>query len=242
MVTRFSLLSFLFLSFAPLSIFSQVTYTLNHDEKTIGAVAANTAAVMGIENAHNIELEKVKKKMKAIAGYASAMATIKEAYKISMQNIDGFGAETQIYQAIATTAGEVMSDIPIAIKELGKQPWSAITTYREMIGLSTEAISAVHTFVNIVNNGKVSLKLKDLAESGTDDGYNYLNRTDRYVLANSVLTHLTEIKYKLDAIIYMSQFCNSFSDIAFAISPDLWCSYFNMQNQVNTIVNLYKDL
>lgn len=218
------------------------TYTINTDARTIAAVNENTAAIMAVEIPHNATVDSVSSKMKTIAAYASAMEVIKEGYRITMQNVDGFGAETQIYQAIATTAAEILQDIPVAITELGKQPWSAFTTYREMIGLSTEAISEVHTFVNIVNNGKVALNLKDLKLEGSDDGYNYLNRTDRYVMANSVLTHLTEIKYKLDAIIYMSQFCNGLSDIAFALSPDLWCSYFTMQNQVNSIVNLYKDL
>lgn len=242
MVTRLCLCLLGSLCILPMQLYAQIGITPNTDTKTIEAVNENTAAIIAVEEAHNQVLEEVSKKAQAIASYASAMAAIKEAYRITMQNVDGFGQETQLYKAIAETAIEVVGDIPVAIREISKQPWSAVTTYREMIGLSTEAISAVNTFVNIVNNGTVSLKLKDLGTSGSDDGYNYLNRTDRYVLANSVLTRLTEIKYKLDAIIYMSQFCNRLQDVVYALSPDLWCGYFSMTNQVNTIVSLYKQL
>lgn len=222
--------------------FPSVQAQFNADTKTLGQLTANTAAITATEYVHTDRVEKISKKMKAIAGYTTSMATIKELYRISMQNIDGFGEETQLYKAVATTAFSIAKNIPVAMKELGKRPYSAITTHKEMIGLSLDAASAVQTFVNIVNNGKVSIKLSSLKIEGSDDGYNYMNRTDRYVLANSVLNHLREINYKLEAIIYMSRFCNGISDMLYALDIDTWCTFFAAKNQIQDIVRLYQDL
>lgn len=215
---------------------------VSNDPKTTQAVLENTASQTFVENWHNNYIESVSKKMKAIAGFTTKMAAIKEAYRISMQNVDGFGQETQIYKEIATTTFDIAKNIPIAIKELGKRPYSSLICKKEILGLSLEATSAVTAFVNIVNNGKVSIKIKDLNIGGSNDGYNFLNRTDRYTLANSTLITLREIKYKLDAIIYMSRFCNGIGDLVYALDVETWYNYMAGKNQIETIINYYKEL
>lgn len=220
--------------------FSQIKF--NTDTKTIQAVTETMAAQTAVESIHNIELDSVRSKKQKIAGYAKKMMVIKEMYRIAMQNIDGFGQETRLYKAVALTAAEIMTKIPVALNELRKRPYQMINCYKDMAELSMEATSAVNTFINVVNNGKISIKVKDMQMEGASDGYNFLNRTDRYVVANSVLTSLREIKYKLDGIIYITRFCNSISDILYTIDAETWCNVVGAANQVKTIIRLYQDL
>lgn len=216
--------------------------SVNTDYKTIEMVTKTQAAQLVIETAHNEEINKIKKLKTKIAEYANTMTAIKEAYKASMQNIDGFGQETQMYKDIATTTIDIFKNIPIAITEIQKHPLSMFTTYREIADLSSEATAAAATFVNIVNNGRVSFKIKDINVNGTDDGYNFINRSDRYIMANDVLTKLQMIKYKLETIICLSRFCNGITNVLYALDIDSWCNIMGGGNQVNTIINLYKEL
>lgn len=214
----------------------------NYDRKTAEAITETMVAQTAIEVTHNAELKQVERKKSAIRDYTVKMASIKELYRIAMQNIDGFGQESRIYQEIALTAVEIMTNIPLALKELGKRPYSTIACYKDMAELSLQATSAVNTFVNVVNNGKVSIKIKDMQLGGMGDGYNFLNRSDRYYIANRVLTDLREIKYKVEGILLMARFCNGISDILYALDSKTWCSLIVAKNQVSTIIDMYKGL
>lgn len=222
------------------SMFAQMSH--NTDTKTIGAVTEMTAAQMGVETIHNTAVDSVNRKTKAIAKYTATIASIKELYRISMQNIDGFGQETAIYQEIAMHTIDIMRKLPIALNELRKRPTSTIMTYNKLADISLHATSAVNTFIKVVNNGRVSIKAKDLKEWGSNDGLNLLNRSDRYILANNVLTDLQEINWKIDAIIYVARFCNSFSDYLLAIDSRTWYSLYTGVNYANMISQLYKQL
>lgn len=214
----------------------------NFDKKTAQAITETMAAQTAIEAVHNAELEQVERKKKAIREYTAKMATIKELYRIAMQNIDGFGQESHIYQEIALTAVEIMTNIPLALKELGKRPYSTLACYKDIKELSLQATSAVNTFVNVVNNGKISIKVKDMQLGGMGDGYNFLNRSDRYYIANRVLTDLKEIKYKIEGLLLMARFCNGISDILYALDSKTWCSIIVARNQVSTIIDMYRRL
>lgn len=233
----------IFASIFSLQSIAQV-YSINIDTKTAALVGETQAAQLAVEEVHNTRLSKIDRLKKKIAGYSATMATLKEAYRATMQNVDGFGAETRIYKEVFSNAVEIAKNIPIALQELRKRPYSMINCYKDIMDISLEATSAVNTFVNVVNNGRVSMKIKDMDLSGTNDGYNFLNRTDRYVIANSVLTNLQEIKYKLEAVIYISRFCNGISDIVYSLDPESWCNFVTMSNQLNMISNdilaLYK--
>ena len=214
---------------------------VNLDPKNVAAIAENMSLVVGLEEFHNTEIKGIAKAKKLIEKYASGMAAIKTLYAQSLQNIDGFDQETQIYKDIVFTATDVFKDIPVALVELKKRPYSAFACTNDMKNLFLEATSAVSVFAKIVTNGKVSIKLKELDPNGSTDGANYLNRNDRYVMANQVLTTLTDIKYRLEAIIYIAQFCNGISDILISLDVDTWCNLAEGEAIANLIIEDYKS-
>lgn len=221
---------------------TQAQRLVSNDVKTTKAVTENTVAQVAIEKIHNLELDSVMKKQKKIAEYTAKMAVIKDLYRASMQNVEGFGQETQIYKEIVAQATDIFVNLPIATAELSKQPLSIITTLKEVQGIGFEAQSLVRAFVKIVNNGKVSFKMKNLSIAGSDDGYNYINRTDRMIMANDILTRLTDINYKIQGLIYLARFCNGLSDLIYTLDVDTWCAYFDGKNRIENIIQLYKDL
>ena len=214
---------------------------VNVDPKNAAAIAENTSLVVGFEEFHNTDIKGIAKAKKLIEKYASGMAAIKTLYAQSLQNIDGFDQETQIYKDIVFTATDVFKDIPVALVELKKRPYSAFACTNDMKNLFLEATSAVSVFAKIVTNGKVSIKLKELDPNGSTDGANYLNRNDRYVMANQVLTTLTDIKYRLEAIIYIAQFCNGISDILISLDVDTWYNLVEGEAIANLIIEDYKS-
>ena len=214
---------------------------VNVDPKNAAAIAENTSLVVGLEEFHNTEIKGIAKAKKLIEKYASGMAAIKTLYAQSLQNIDGFDQETQIYKDIVFTATDVFKNIPVALVELKKRPYSAFACTNDMKNLFLEATSAVSVFAKIVTNGKVSIKLKELDPNGSTDGDNYLNRNDRYVMANQVLTTLTDIKYRLEAIIYITQFCNGISDILTSLDVDTWYNLAEGEAIANLIIEDYKS-
>ena len=214
---------------------------VNLDPKNVAAIAENTSLVVGFEEFHNTDIKGIAKAKKLIEKYASGMAAIKTLYAQSLQNIDGFDQETQIYKDIVFTATDVFKDIPVALVELKKRPYSAFACTNDMKNLFLEATSAVSVFAKIVTNGKVSIKLKELDPNGSTDGANYLNRNDRYVMANQVLTTLTDIKYRLEAIIYIAQFCNGISDILISLDVDTWYNLVEGEAIANLIIEDYKS-
>ena len=214
---------------------------VNLDPKNVAAITENTSMVVGLEELHNTEIKGIAKAKKLIEKYASGMAAIKTLYAQSLQNIDGFDQETQIYKDIVFTATDVFKNIPVALVELKKRPYSAFACTNDMKNLFLEATSAVSVFAKIVTNGKVSIKLKELDPNGSTDGANYLNRNDRYVMANQVLTTLTDIKYRLEAIIYIAQFCNGISDILISLDVDTWYNLVEGEAIANLIIEDYKS-
>lgn len=230
----------LLLLFVTTAVKAQVV-DVNVDPKNAAAIAENTSLVVGIEEFHNTEIKGIAKAKKLIEKYASGMAAIKTLYAQSLQNIDGFDQETQIYKDIVFTATDVFKDIPVALVELKKRPYSAFACTNDMKNLFLEATSAVSVFAKIVTNGKVSIKLKELDPNGSTDGANYLNRNDRYVMANQVLTTLTDIKYRLEAIIYIAQFCNGISDILASLDVDTWYNLAEGEAIANLIIEDYKS-
>ena len=232
----------------PLLLFLLVTTAVkaqvvdvNLDPKNVAAITENTSLVVGLEEFHNTEIKGIAKAKKLIAKYASGMAAIKTLYAQSLQNIDGFDQETQIYKDIVFTATDILKNIPIAMTELAHRPYGALSCQNDIVNLGLETSSAVKVFANIVTNGKVSIKIPNLDTSGSNDGNNYLNRNDRYVMANQVLTTLTDIKYRLEAIIYITQFCNGISDILTSLDVDTWYNLVEGEAIANLIIEDYKS-
>ena len=141
----------------------------NLDPKNVAAITENTSLVVGLEELHNTEIKGIAKAKKLIEKYASGMAAIKTLYAQSLQNIDGFDQETQIYKDIVFTATDILKNIPIAMTELAHRPYGALSCQNDILNLGLEASSAVKVFANIVTNGKVTKKIPNLDTSGTKE-------------------------------------------------------------------------
>lgn len=155
----------------------QAAWRVVIDKKSTAAVVANAASQKLIEDRHNVRLDSINAKQQKLLKYASTMATIKELYQLSMQNITGFGEESRYYGEIASLTASIFKDASIVLKQLGKSPGkNYIVCLNEMNNLVAETEELVHDYVVIVNNGKVRNPLKEAKNGGRDDGYNFLNR------------------------------------------------------------------
>ena len=157
------------------------------DRKTTAAVLSNATSQKLIEDKHNGRLDSIKSKQEKLMKYTATMASIKELYQLSMQNITGFGEESKYYGEIVLLTAGIFKDVPIVLKQLGKSPGkNYVVCLNEMTNLVSETEGLVHDFVDIVNNGKVRNPLGTAKEDGKDDGYNLLNRYERLTMANKI--------------------------------------------------------
>ena len=254
------------------------------DPVTTAQVAANTASQKVIEEQHNARLDSMSAKQQKIMQYTAAMQTIRELYKLSMENIRGFGEESKYYVEICQTALEIMANVPTVTKYINSSPVkNYVLCVSEIADVVTETEGLVADFVDIVNNGKVRNPLKKTELIGackmcggkmkmlrtvdkdaprmficqscgwkTDDsssmsensgdGYNLLNRYERLTLANKIYSRLVEIKYRMEVMSLMCQFCSGISDVIYAIDPQSWAAWFTGKNIVEGLINDWNSL
>ena len=216
------------------------------DPWTTGAVTANAASQELIESQHNARLDSINSKQQKLMQYTATMATIKELYKMSMENVSGFGAESQYYVEIGATVAEIFKDVPVVLQYMGKSPGkNYVICLNEIMNIVLETESLVKDFVDIVNNGKIQNPIKktkgvpnvNAPASGQGDGYNFIDRYERLTLANRIYTHLLEIRYKMEAITMMCQYCSDMNNLLLAIDPDSWAAYFTGKNLVDGLIS-----
>ena len=221
------------------------------DPWTTGAVTTNAASQELIESQHNTRLDSINSKQQKLMQYTATMATIKELYKLSMENVSGFGAESQYYVEIGATVAEIFKDVPVVMKFMSKSPAkNYVICLNEIMDIVLETESLVKDFVDIVNNGKVQSPIKKSKDvpnvgapaSGQGDGYNFIDRYERLTLANRIYTHLLEIRYKMEAITMMCQYCSDMSNLLLAIDVDSWAAYFTGKNLVEGLINDWEGL
>ena len=196
-----------------------------------------------IEGQHNQRLDSITEKKKKVELYTVSMATIKELYKVTMQNVSGFGTESKYYKEIGLCAYDILKDVPELIKTINKAKFSnKLLCLNELGNLVTETQQLVGNFVNIVNNTTVQnpLKGQGTAEKKSD-GYNMLDRYERLSLANSVYSGLLEIRYKVEGMILMAQYATA-NDLFFAIDPEGWANVVTMKNNVGGLINDWNRL
>ena len=234
-----------------LSVQSKAAWRVVIDPWTTGAVTANAASQELIESQHNARLDSINSKQQKIMQYTATMATIKELYKLSMENISGFGVESQYYVEIGACVAEIFKDVPVVLKYMGKSPGkNYVICLNEIMDIVLETESLVKDFVDIVNNGKVKnpiKKAKDVPNvnaptSGSGDGYNFIDRYERLTLANRIYTHLLEIRYKMEAITMMCQYCSDMNNLLMAIDIDSWAAYFTGKNIVDGLISDWEGL
>lgn len=235
-----------------LTLHARAGYRVVFDPKTTAQVTANTEAQREIENKHNIRLDSIAKKQKKIAEYTAAMATMKELYQMTLQNVEGFGPESAYYREIFAYAADILTDVPQVLKAIAKSPGkNYVLCLSELADVTVEVEGLVHDFKTIVNNGKIKLPegivKKSMPEAGgrfnmeKNDGYNLLDRYERLTLANSIYSRLLNMKYKMDAMVLMCQYCG-WSDFFYALDPDSWAAWFTGKNMVTSLINDWNGL
>lgn len=225
-----------------------------YDKNAIAAVGANTAFQSIIENKHNVYLDSIRSKQAKIMSYTASMASIKELYRMSMQNISGFGEESTYYRQMAENFLQVPGNTAKAVKAISKCPGiNYINSLNEIVNIQAEVVSLIEDFVDIVNNGKVDLStftsgksndkistfLKN-AHLGKGDSYNFLDRYERLTLANRLLSHIVDINMRLQQIEYICEFCCTFSNLMYSIDPLTWATFFSGKNIVEDVVSDWK--
>ena len=234
---------------ALLVVSSAKAYKVVIDPWTIGQVTANTTSQSLIENQHNTRVDSINAKQQKIMQFTAAMQTMKELYVMSMQNVSGFGEETKYYAEIFSTTVEIFENVPVVLEYINSNPVkNYILCANEMTDIVAETQGLVADFINIVNNAKINVPgdstiTKHIPlQSKKSDGYNFLDRYERLTLANNIYSRLLQIKYKMEVMAMTCQFCNSFSDVLFAIDPASWAAYFTGKNAVEGIINDWNTL
>lgn len=231
----------LFLTLLLTALMAHATVRTVIDPRVIAQVGANTTAQSLIESRHNERLDSIRSSQGRIAAYTTTMEGIKELYRISMQNISGFGQESQYYGEILSLSLEILQDVPVCLKYVAGNPRNTLLCMNELTNVTLECEGLVRDFVDIVNNGKISNPLKK-QEGNQGDGYNFLDRYQRLTLANNIYSRLLEIKYKMDAMVMICQYAGSLGDVLFAIDPESWASYFTATNLVDGIISDWEGL
>jgi len=219
------------------------------DPQTIAAVTANTALIKQMEDAQNKQIDSIKVRKQKIATYTASMQSIKELYRMSMQNIKGFGQETVYYKQMAEEFCKIPDNTAAALKAINHSPVvNYINSLDYIANIQLHAIGLVATFVDIVNNGKVSLtdftskkendKLYQLlknANIGKGDGYNFLDRYERLSLANSLLYEIHSINVQLELMTYVCKACGV-REMFRNLDPLSWYSLLSMKSIVESAI------
>ena len=237
---RFAFLVMLFLT---ASIQSFAGWRVVVDKNCIKIVSSNLAAQKLIEEQHNARLDTIAAKQQKVELYSVSMATMKELYKLSMQNISGFGTESLYYKEIGSCAFDIIRNVPELIKTVSKAKFTnQLYCLTELGGLVMETQQLVGNFVNIVNNARIPNPLQGQATAEKkDDGYNLLDRYERLTLANSIYTDLNRIRYKVEGMVLMAQYATA-NDLFFAIDPEGWANVVTMKNHVGNLVQDWNGL
>lgn len=207
------------------------------DPYCLKAVTTNLASQKAIEDQHNKRLDSISAKQNKLEQYTVSMATITELYKVSMENISGFGTESKYYVEIGLCAFDIVKSVPELVKTVSNAKFSnKALCLNELGNLTAQTQQLVADFVNIVNNGKIRNPLQGQATAETkNDGYNFLDRYDRLTVANKIYTDLLEIRYKVQAMMAMARYATK-DDLFFAIDPEGWANMKVMQNQVGMLI------
>ena len=218
-------------------------YRVVIDPYCIEAVGQNLATQKAIEGEHNKRLDSIASKQNKLEQYTVSMATIKELYKVTMENISGFGTESKYYTEIGRCALDIVLDVPELVKVVNKAKFAnKVLCLNELANVVTQTQQLVGDFVNIVNNARIENPLKGQATSEKkSDGYNLLDRYERLTLANRIYSDLMSIRYKIQGMMAMAQYA-TMNDLFFAIDPEGWANVMVMKNQVNGLVLSWNGL
>ena len=207
------------------------------------AVSTNIATQKAIEGQQNHRLDSIASKKKRLELYTVSMATIKELYKVTLENVKGFGTESKYYTEIGRCAYDIILDVPELVKTVNKAKFSnKLMCLNELGNLVVETQQLVGDFVNIVNNARIDSPLKGQGTAKKQgDGHNMLDRYERLTVANRIYTDLMNIRYKVEGMMMMAQYA-TLNDLFFSIDPEGWVNVVTMKNHVAGLVRDWNRL
>ena len=213
------------------------------DPYCLKAVTTNLATQKAIEGQHNHRLDSIASKKKKLELYTVSMVTIKELYKLTLENVKGFGTESKYYAEIGRCAYDIIRNVPELVQTVNRAKFSnKLLCLNELGNLVVETQQLVGDFVNIVNNAKIGNPLKGQGTAEKrGDGHNMLDRYERLTVANRIYTDLMNIRYKVEGMMLMAQYA-TLNDIFFAIDPEGWANVVTMKNQVDGLVRDWNGL
>lgn len=222
---------------------SALAWKVVMDPYCLKAVTTNLATQKAIEDQHNNRLDSISSKQNKIMQYTASMATIKEAYKYTLENIQGFGPESRYYVEIGLCAFDILKYIPDLVATVNDAKFSnKVLCLGELSDVVLRTQQLVADFVNIVNNGKIQNPLKGQATAQTTgDGYNLLDRYDRLTVANRIYVDLLEIRYRLEGMMMMARYA-TLNDLFFKVDPEGWSNMMAAKNQVQFLVISWNSL
>ena len=103
-----------------LAVHSASAWKVVIDPYCLKAVTTNLATQKAIEDQHNKRLDSISSKQNKLEQYTVSMATITELYKVTMENISGFGTESKYYVEIGLCAFDIVRSVPELVKTVGK--------------------------------------------------------------------------------------------------------------------------
>lgn len=134
------------------------------DRNCLKIVMANTASQKLIEEQHNQRVDTIAAKKQKVELYTVSMATMKELYKLSMENISGFGTESLYYKEIGLCALDILRNVPVLVSTVNRAKFSnKLLCLNELGNLVAETQQLVGNFVNIVNNAMIPNPLQGQA-------------------------------------------------------------------------------
>lgn len=213
------------------------------DPYCLKAVTTNLAIQKAIEGQHNHRLDSITSKKKKLELYTVSMATIKELYKVTLENVKGFGTESKYHTEIGRCAYDIILDVPELVKTVNKAKFSnKLMCLNELGNLVVETQQLVGDFVNIVNNARIDSPLKGKGTAKKQsDGHNMLDRYERLTVANRIYTDLMNIRYKVEGMMMMAQYA-TLNDLFFSIDPEGWVNVVTMKNHVAGLVRDWNGL
>lgn len=213
------------------------------DPHCLKAVSTNFATQKAIEGQYNHRLDSIASKKKRLELYTVSMATIKELYKVTLENVKGFGTESKYYTEIGRCAYDIILDVPELVKTVNKAKFSnKLMCLNELGNLVVETQQLVGDFVNIVNNARIDSPLKGQGTAKKQgDGHNMLDRYERLTVANRIYTDLMNIRYKVEGMMMMAQYA-TLNDLFFSIDPEGWVNVVTMKNHVAGLVRNWNRL
>lgn len=219
----------------------------NTDIKTIKQVMLNTTLQEGVELLHNQQVDTIRKRQNKLMTLTTTLATQKDLYMRSLENAEGFGAESGIYRSIVRSSVNIANNSALAVKAVMKTNLTgkAIAITR-IGGMVTEAAHLGNLFFNIVNNARLSNPLTGIltgAESPQKDRVNLLNRYERLKMAMDIAIELKKIDRQMTMLLYYCRY-NSLTDLLMHMDRETWVNYIyanfsskHLIKQWNSLVN-----